>query len=129
MGLFVLNSGQNRSNIPEVTPSEGLYEKEVEDLVWNNFELFFDDAVFPLRRQAVLPNGGKPDLLVLDKTGRPVVVEVKRSVERTQLSQALEYAGRAWDMSLDELAGLFELALRPSSSNGRNSLNPRRPWS
>ena len=64
--------------------------------------------MFPLKRQAVLPSGGKPDILALDKTGRPVVVEVKRSVERTQLSQALEYAGWARDTSLDELAGLFE---------------------
>ena len=77
----------------EVAAGPELYEKEIEDLVWANLELFVGDALFPLKRQAVLPRGGQPDILALDKAGRVVVIEVKRDIDRRQLSQALESDG------------------------------------
>ena len=91
----------------EVVAGPELYEKEIEDLVWENLELFVGDPLFPLRRQAQLPTGGQPDVLALDKAGRVVVVEVKRDVDRRQLAQALEYAGWARSTNLDELATLY----------------------
>lgn len=91
----------------EVGAGPELYEKEIEDLVWANLELFVGDPLFPLRRQAQLPTGGQPDILALDKAGRVVVIEVKRDVDRRQLAQALEYAGWARSTNLDELATLY----------------------
>jgi hypothetical protein len=44
---------------------------------------------------------------ILDPCGRVVVIEVKRDVDRNQLAQALEYAGWATAISLDEFARLF----------------------
>ena len=41
--------------------------------------------------------------MALDKTGRVVVFEVKRDVDRRQLAQCLEYAGWARTTNLDEL--------------------------
>ena len=84
-----------------------LYEKEIENLVWANLEEFTGETLFPIRRQAKLPLGGIPDILALDKTGRVVVLEIKRDVDRHQLAQCLEYAGWGRNTSLDELAGLY----------------------
>jgi hypothetical protein len=46
-------------------------------------------------------------VLALDTTGRVVVIEVKRDVDRGQLAQTLEYAGWARKTNLDTLAGLY----------------------
>lgn len=73
----------------------------------DNLELFAGEALFPLCRQASLPGGGKPDILALDSVGRVWVIEVKRDVDRYQLSQALEYARWARSTNLDELAALY----------------------
>ena len=41
-------------------------------------------------------------MIALDRTGRIVIIEVKRDVDRGQLAQ--EYAGRARNVGLDDLA-------------------------
>jgi hypothetical protein len=87
--------------------SSGVYEHEIEALLWDNLEELTGDNLFRVARQAILPSGGKPDVLALDKTGRVVVIEVKRDVDRAQLSQTLEYAGWARNTNLDELANLY----------------------
>ena len=84
-----------------------LYEQQIEALVWENVEEFTGETMFPITRQARLPSGGIPDIVALDKSGRVVVFEVKRDVERGQLAQCLEYAGWARKTSLDELAGMY----------------------
>ena len=84
-----------------------LFEKEIEDLLWTNLEEFTGEALFPVKRQAKLPSGGIPDIVALDKSGRVVVFEVKRDVDRGQLAQCLEYAGWARTARLDELAGMY----------------------
>ena len=84
-----------------------LYEKEIEGLLWSNLEEFTGDTLYPIARQAKLPSGGIPDVVALDKSGRVVVFEVKRDIDRKQLAQCLEYAGWARQTSLDELAGMY----------------------
>ncbi len=84
-----------------------LYEKEIEDLLWSNLEDFTGETLFPIARQAKLPYGGIADVVAMDRTGRLVVFEVKRDIDRKQLAQCLEYAGWARTASLDELAGLY----------------------
>jgi hypothetical protein len=107
MSLYVRATGVGLLPVRDVAPGPDLYGKEVEDLAWNNLELFAGEALFPLCRQAALPGGGKPDILALDSVGRVWVIEVKRDVDRHQLSQALEYAGWARSTNLDELAALY----------------------
>src|SRR5690242_14703428 len=70
----------------------GVYEAEIEVLLWNNLEGLTGDNLFRVAKQVVLPLG-RPDVIALDKSGRLVVVEVKRDVDRSQLAQALEYSG------------------------------------
>jgi hypothetical protein len=84
-----------------------LYEREIEELFWDNADEFLGESLFLIKRQATLPGGGRPDILGLDSDARVVIVEVKRDVERHQLSQILEYAGWARSASLDELSGLY----------------------
>lgn len=85
----------------------GVYEVEIEALLWDNLEELTGDNLFRVARQATLPHGGRPDVVALDGTGRVVVIEVKRDVDRNQLAQALEYAGWARSTNLDELAGMY----------------------
>jgi hypothetical protein len=87
--------------------ASGVYEAEIEALLWDNLEEITGDNLFRVARQATLPSGGRPDIIALDPSGRVVVIEVKRDVDRNQLAQALEYAGWARGTSLDELARLF----------------------
>ncbi|MFQ5523352.1 MAG: hypothetical protein ACE5F5_07205 [Acidimicrobiia bacterium] len=84
-----------------------LYEKEIENLLWSNLEEFTGDTLYPIARQPKLPTGGIPDIVALDKSGRVVVLEVKRDIDRRQLAQCLEYAGWARQTSLDGLAGMY----------------------
>ena len=67
-----------------------LYESEIEDLMWADLEAFMGEALFPVRRQATIGDGLKPDIIALDRDGHVVVIEIKRDIERKQLAQCLE---------------------------------------
>nr|MDQ3318329.1 hypothetical protein [Actinomycetota bacterium] len=83
-----------------------LYEREIEDMLWQNFEELTGESVFPIAKQADVA-GGRADIIALDHNARVVVVEIKRDVDRGQLAQCLEYAGWARTTNLDELAGMY----------------------
>jgi|FLYL01.1.fsa_nt_gi hypothetical protein len=87
--------------------SSELYEAKIEDLLWNNLEDFTGEALFRIARQLTLPTGGRPDVVALDKSGRLVIFEIKRDVDRRQLAQCLEYAGWGRTTSLDDLAQAY----------------------
>lgn len=106
MPLFEV-SDQGLVPFRQVLPGADLYESEIEDLVWSDLEAFLGETLFPVARQARLSGGGRPDVLALDESGRVVVIEIKRDVDRSQLAQCLEYAGWARSTSLDELAALY----------------------
>jgi len=93
--------------LARVRAGADLYESEIEDLLWANVEAFVGEDLFPVARQPRIRTGGIPDVVALDPSARVVVIEVKRSIERTQLAQCLEYAGWARTAGLDELAGLY----------------------
>jgi hypothetical protein len=84
-----------------------LYESEIEDLVWDNVGELAGEALFRIKRQAILPGGGRPDIVALDRGARVTVIEIKRDVDRGQLAQCLEYAGWARSATLDDLAGMY----------------------
>ncbi len=91
-----------------VQPGADLYEQEIEALIWADLEAFTGETLFPVARQARIAGGTMiPDIVALDSTGRVVVIEVKRDVDRSQLAQCLEYAGWARLTNLDEIAGLY----------------------
>lgn len=84
-----------------------LYEREIEELLWQNLDAFIGRSLFPVDRQAQLGGGLVADVVALDIEGRVFVIEVKRDVDRRQLAQCLEYAGWARNTNLDEIAGLY----------------------
>jgi len=84
-----------------------LYESKIEELLWDNLEGFVGKPLFPVARQPQIGGGLRPDILALDQQGQPVVIEVKRDIDRKQLAQCLEYAGWARQTALDEMANLF----------------------
>lgn len=84
-----------------------LYEREIEDLLWQNLYAFVGRELFPVARQAQLGGGLIADVVALDGEGRVFVIEVKRDIDRRQLAQCLEYAGWARNTNLDEVAGLY----------------------
>lgn len=106
MPIFKIQPG-GLVGLARVRAGADLYESEIEDLLWANVEAFVGEDLFPVARQPRIRTGGIPDVIALDPSGRVVVIEVKRSIERTQLAQCLEYAGWARTASLDELAGLY----------------------
>lgn len=94
MKLF--NIDQNGKLIPykERAFSEDNFESDLETLLEDNPEYFFDDSkVLTIGRQVSTNLGPYIDLLGLDKYGNTVVVELKRGkTPRETLAQILEYA-------------------------------------
>lgn len=101
------SAGGELTALRQVRPGANLYESEIENLLWVNLEAFYGEDLFPVARQPLIDTGGRPDVIALDDEGRVVVFEVKRSIERTQLAQCLEYAGWARLTSLDALSRLY----------------------
>ena len=106
MPVFTVK-GSQLVGLVRVQPGPELYERQIEDLLWENLDAFVGEDLFRVCRQGQVGLGRIPDVIALDSSGRVVVIEVKRSIERTQLSQCLEYAGWARTARLDELARLY----------------------
>lgn len=106
MPLFDI-SGASPKPFRRLNSAAEIYEAEIETLFWSDLESFTGEPLFAIARQAKISGGGVPDIVALDGTGRVVVIEIKRDVDRNQLSQCLEYAGWARQASLDDLAGLY----------------------
>lgn len=108
MALFEI--ADDRSLVPfrQLRGGAELYERELEDLLWDNLDDFVGESLFRVARQPQIGTGGRPDI-ALDASAHVVVIEIKRDVDRSQLAQSLEYAGWARSASLDELARIYHL--------------------
>jgi hypothetical protein len=106
MPLFEIGDAHQLVGFRQLSGGADLYEREIEDLLWHNFEELTGETLFLVARQAVIA-GGRPDIVALDHDARVVVIEIKRDVDRGQLAQCLEYAGWARTTNLDELAGMY----------------------
>jgi Restriction Enzyme Adenine Methylase Associated len=107
MPLFEINGPSDLAAFHALHGGAELYESQIEDLVWSSPDELTGESLFPVARQPTVESGGKPDVVALDRNARVVVVEIKRDVERHQLSQCLEYAGWARKTNLDELAHMY----------------------
>lgn len=107
MPLYEIAAGGELTPFRRLTGGADLYEAEIEALFWQGPDDFLGEALFVVRRQPTIPNGGKPDIVALDADARVVVIEVKRDVDRSQLAQCLEYAGWARTTNLDELSAMY----------------------
>lgn len=100
-----------------LSPGPDLYEQQLEDMIWSDLEAFTGEALFPVARQPVISADSRPDILALRADGTPVIIEVKRDIDRGQLAQVLEYAGWARLTSLDEIARLYKLDASHAGTN------------
>lgn len=107
MPLFEIAGTQDLLPFRQLRGGTDLYEHRIEDLFWINVEEFTGEPLFRVARQPSISGGGRPDIVLLDRAARVIVVEVKRDVDRGQLAQCLEYAGWARTTNLDELASLY----------------------
>lgn len=107
MPLFEIQSEAELVPFRSLRGGAELYENEIEGLLWANLDELLGEAFFPVARQPILPEGGRPDIVCLDGQGRVVVIEIKRDIARSQLAQCLEYAGWARTTNLQELATLY----------------------
>ncbi len=110
MKLFTID--QNGKLIPykERIFSEDNLESDLETLLENNPEYFFDDSkVLTIGRQVPTNLGSYIDLLGLDKYGNTVVVELKRGkTPRETLAQLLEYASYVENLDYESLNEMFQ---------------------
>ena len=68
-------------------------EREMEDLLWQHPEKFFNETLTPFRRQPA-SEVGRADLVFTDRLGRLLVVELKKGkLERGAIDQLLDYFG------------------------------------
>jgi hypothetical protein len=107
MPLFEIDAAGELVPFRRLRGGAELYEREIEDLAWANPEEITGETLFLIQRQPHLREGGRPDIVALDRGGRVVVIEVKREFDRAQLAQCLEYAGWARRTNLDELAQMY----------------------
>jgi hypothetical protein len=107
MPLFEIDSAGDLIPFRRLHGGAELYESEIENLAWENDEEIMGETLFLIQRQPTLQQGGRPDIVALDRDARVVVVEVKREFDRSQLAQCLEYAGWARKTNLDELAQMY----------------------
>jgi hypothetical protein len=105
--LFEIAEPEQIVPFRRLTGGSDLYEREIEDLLWENFEELTGETLFRVARQPGISGAGRPDMVALDHAARVVVIEIKRDVDRGQLAQCLEYAGWARTTNLDEIAGMY----------------------
>ena len=107
MAIFKYES-EKLQPLRRLSAKTGLKETEIELIVWENLSDVCGEQLFPVSRQARV-NGGIPDIVAIDQTGRIVVIEIKRGIERSQLAQVLEYAAWATSATLEEISNLYHL--------------------
>ena len=94
MPIFAEVNGDLRS-IRQVQPGPGLYEREIQQLIWSNFEAFYGFDLFPVALDRAVSTGGRPDIVALDESGRVVIFEVKRwreiSLEKLPIYYELDF--------------------------------------
>lgn len=107
MPLFEIHDNDELAQFRNLGGTSDVYEKEIEDLLWQHPEEILGEPLFPVARQPTLPERGRPDVVCLDREGQVVVIEIKRDVARDQLAQCLEYAGWAHTTNLQQLAAIY----------------------
>jgi hypothetical protein len=126
MALFELEDASHVVPFRQRRGGADLYEREIEELLWQNFEELTGESVFPIAKQANVA-GGRADIVALDHEARVVVVEIKRDVDRGQLAQCLEYAGWARTTNLDELAGMYHRGIPAFFSDWQDFMESTTP--
>lgn len=107
MPIFEPDSGRPRLVQP-MQPLAGTFLGEVRTLLVEHLPAVVGEPLFPVRARAALPeHADVPELLALDVTGRPVVLEVAQVVDDGAIVAALRHAGAAARLTTADLARAY----------------------
>jgi hypothetical protein len=107
MPIFEPDSGRPRLVQP-MQPLAGTFLGEVRTLLAEHLGAVVGEPLFPVRARAALPeHTDVPELLALDVTGRPVVLEVAQVVDDGAIVAALRHAGAAARLTTADLARAY----------------------
>lgn len=107
MPIFEPDSGRPRLVQP-MQPLAGTFLGEVRLLLSEHLPAVVGEPLFLVRSRAVLPeHADAPEILALDVTGRPVVLEVAQVVDDAAIVAALRHAGAAARLTTADLARAY----------------------
>jgi len=118
MRLFTVNNNGKLIHYKEHSFSDDNKESDLELILENNPENFFDDGKILIIGRQVLTNlGSWIDLLGLDSFGNTVVIELKRGKSpRETVAQLIEYASFVDNLDYEQLNGIFQNYIGEESS-------------
>lgn len=107
MPIFELDEGRPRLVQP-MQPLAGSFAQECSAVLTHHLSAVAGESLFAVRWRASAPDHADlPELLALDATGRPVVVEVVQVVDDDAVVAALRHAGAAGRMTTTDLARAY----------------------
>ena len=116
MGYIVLKTNHELRIVPEAQYSDMHRERDLQNLIYSNPQIVGallgeEDSecdIRALKKELVLPSGGRLDLLLITSTGRLILVEFKRNRGyRDAIAQLLDYASDIQSMGFEELMRLL----------------------
>ncbi len=118
MKLFTVDNNGKLIHYKEHSFGLDNKESDLEMILENNPENFFDDGKILIIGRQVLTNlGSWIDLLGLDRFGNTVVIELKRGKSpRETVSQLIEYASFVDNLDYEQLNGIFHDYIGEESS-------------
>jgi hypothetical protein len=107
MPIFEPDSGRPRLVQP-MQPLAGTFLGEVRNLLSEHLPAVVGEPLFAVRARSAMPeHADVPELLALDVTGRPVVLEVSQVVDDAAIVDALRHAGAAARLTSADLARAY----------------------
>ncbi|ADG73517.1 conserved hypothetical protein [Cellulomonas flavigena DSM 20109] len=106
MPIFELDDGRPRLVQP-MQPLAGSFAQEVTALVTHHLAAIAGEPLFVVRARGASDRADLPELLALDATGRPVVVDVAQVLDDDAIVAALRHGGAAARMTTADLARAY----------------------
>lgn len=108
MPIFELDDGRPRLVQP-MQPLAGSFAQEVTALVTHHLAAIAGEPLFVVRARGASDRADLPELLALDASGRPVVVDVAQVLDDDAIVAALRHGGAAARMTTADLARAYHV--------------------
>jgi hypothetical protein len=106
MPIFELDDGRPRLVQP-MQPLAGSFAQEVTALLTHHLAAIAGEPLFVVRARGASDRADLPELLALDASGRPVVVEVAQVLDDEAVVAALRHGGAAARMTTTDLSRAY----------------------
>lgn len=108
MPIFELDDGRPRLVQP-MQPLAGSFAQEVTALVTHHLAAIAGEPLFVVRVRGTSDRADLPEMLALDASGRPVVVDVAQVLDDDAIVAALRHGGAAARMTTADLARAYHV--------------------